>query len=130
MENTLFFASLTAAQQRKFIAFAEAYGRAYEKGQDCTDPRILSLPHHKRVAQNDALALEVRFLEEFAPAVVAESKRPGTSRHDIATVMFECYPDLARVMYQGRMDVLCDIGLRLMVFHQRVRSFQIGRAHV
>lgn len=124
MENTLFFASLTAAQQRKFMAFAEAYGRAYEKGQDCTDPRILSLPHHKRVAQNDALALEVRFLEEFAPAVVAESKRPGTSRHDIATVMFECYPDLARVMYQGRMDVLCDIGLRLMVFHQRVRSFQ------
>jgi len=37
MENTLFFASLTAAQQRKFMAFADAYGRAYEKGQDGGD---------------------------------------------------------------------------------------------
>ncbi|WP_126447991.1 hypothetical protein [Sulfuricystis multivorans] len=124
MENTLFFTSLTAVQQRKFMAYAEAYSRAYEKSLGCTDPHILSLPHHKRVALNNALALEVRFLEEFAPAVVAASKLPGTSRHDIATVMFECYPDLAYVMYQGRMDVLCDIGLRLMVYHQRIRYFQ------
>lgn len=106
------------------MAFAEAYGSAYAKGQGCPDQRILALPHHKRIAQNDAIALEVRFLEEFAPAVVAEAKRPGATRHDIAMVMFDCYPDLARVMFKGRMDVLCDIGLRLMVFFNRVRTFQ------
>jgi hypothetical protein len=128
MENTRYFAALSAAQQRKFMVFAEAYGRAYEKGQGCNDPRILSLPHHKRIAQFDAIALEARFLQEFAPAVVAEALRPGATRHDIATVMFERYPDLAKVMFKGRMDVLCDIGLRLMVFQKRVRTFQTTNA--
>jgi hypothetical protein len=124
LENTLFFATLNAAQQRKFMAFAEAYGNAYKKGQGCTDPRILSLPHHKRIVQNEALAIEARFLEEFAPAVIAESKRPGTTRRAIATLMFERYPDLVRTMYKGRMEILYDIALRMMVFHQRVRFFQ------
>ena len=66
MKNTRFFLSLTAAQQRKFMAFASAYGDAYARGNDNRDERLLSLPHHKRIAINDAIALEARFLEEFA----------------------------------------------------------------
>ncbi len=124
MEQTRLLSALSPSQQRKFMAFAEAYGRAYMKGQGCTDAHLLALPHHKRIALFDAVALEARFLEEFAPAVVAEAKREGATRHDIATTMLECYPNLAASMFQGRFDVLCDIGLRLMVFYNRIRKFQ------
>ncbi len=124
MKNTRFFLSLTAAQQRKFMAFASAYGDAYARGNDNRDERLLSLPHHKRIAINDAIALEARFLEEFAPAVIAEAKRPGASRRDIALAMVDHYPDLTQAMYQDRTDILCDVGLRLMVHFGRVRTFQ------
>ena len=115
---------MTPDQQRKFMDFAAAYGNAYTRGNDTRDERLLSLPHHKRIAMNDAVALEARFLEEFAPAVIAEAKRPGSSRYDIADAMVVHYPDLTSTMYQGRTDILCDVALRLMVHFGRIRTFQ------
>ena len=81
MKNSRFFFSMTPDQQRKFMDFAAAYGNAYTRGNDTRDERLLSLPHHKRIAMNDAVALEARFLEEFAPAVIAEAKRFVLSFH-------------------------------------------------
>ncbi len=124
MKNSRFFFSMTPDQQRKFMDFAAAYGNAYTRGNDTRDERLLSLPHHKRIAMNDAVALEARFLEEFAPAVIAEAKRPGSSRYDIADAMVVHYPDLTNTMYQGRTDILCDVALRLMVHFGRIRTFQ------
>jgi len=124
MKNSRFFFSMTPDQQRKFMEFAAAYGNAYARGNDTRDERLLSLPHHKRIAMNDAVALEARFLEEFAPAVIAEAKRPGSSRYDIADAMVVHYPDLTSTMYQGRTDILCDVALRLMVHFGRIRTFQ------
>ncbi len=124
MKNSLFFLTLTADQQRKFMDFATAYANAYAGVNNHQDERLMSLPHHKRIAMNDAVALEARFLEAFAPLVIAEAKRPGSTRHDIARAMESLYPDLTNAMYQGRTDVLCDIALRLMVHFGRVRTFQ------
>ncbi len=106
------------------MSMVEAYGTAYLAGQAVADERLLALPHQRRVALNNAIALEARFLEEFAPEVVAEAKREDSTRHSIASCLAECYPLLAREIYRGRFDVLCDIGLRLMGHYGRIRSFQ------
>ena len=124
MKNSLFFSSITPAQQQKYLQFASAYGSAYEKGHGCTDARLLSLPHYRRMALHDGIALEAQFLEEFAPNAVAEAKRPGSTRYDIAQTMVQDYPLLAEAMYLNRFDVLCDIALRLMGYYGRIRSFQ------
>lgn len=128
MDYTAFLSRMTPTEQRRFTTLAGAYGTAYDKGRNCTDPRILGLPHHKRITQNNALALEAEFMGTYAPAVMAESMRSGATRQDIARVMLEQYPDLAHGIFRGRMDVLCDIGLRLMVFNKRVRFFQTTNA--
>ena len=119
---------LPPARRRLLTSMVEAYGTAYFAGQKISDKGLLSLPHHRRVALNDAIALEARFLEEFAPEVVAEAKREDSTRHSIASCMAERYPFLAREIYQGHFDVLCDIGLRLMGYYGRIRSFQTTNA--
>lgn len=124
MKNCRFFLTLTPSQQRKFMEFGAAYGDAYTRDNDNLDDRLLSLPHHKRIAINNAISLEARFLEEFAPKAIAEAKRPGATRRDIALTIMDQYPELTEAMYQNRADILCDVGLRLMVHFGRVRTFQ------
>ena len=110
-------------QQTRFYNRLRAYGKAYEQNLS-QDERLLALPHHRRIALGGAVGLEVAFLEEFAPDVVAEAKREHSTRQDIAETMLRAYPHLAAEVYKGRFDVLCDVGLRLMNHFGRIRHFQ------
>lgn len=108
----------------RYLEFLRAYGDAYGKGTECSDERLLSLPHHKRIALNDALALETRFLEAFCPAVIAEAQQPDSSRHSIAETMLQESPFIAQHVYKGRFDLLCDVALRTMIHCGRIHTFQ------
>lgn len=126
MNHDRLFSTFSPAQQTLFIKYAEAYGGAYTEGNKNPDPRLSALPHHKRIALHDAVALEARFVETFAPAVIEEAKRPGSTRHDIANTMLREYPLLAESVYQGKFDVLCDISLRLVNYPPLPLTRQVG----
>jgi len=124
MIDSAFLASLNPAQQQKYRKFMTGHAAACVKNQQCADERLLALPHHRRIALHDLMAHEAELLEAVAPEVIAEAKRAGSTRHDIATTLRESYPLLARTVYLDRFDVLCDIALRLMVHYGRIRTFQ------
>lgn len=124
MSAELFLPFLSPDRQKHFLALAGAYGKSYMEGQKVSDPRVLSLPHHKRIMLNESIEKEAAFLAEFAPEVIETAKMPFTTRHDIANAMLTFQPDMAATIYKGRFDVLCDIGLRLMVLFKRIRMFQ------
>ena len=112
----------------RFLSKVHAYGEAYARSSELSESRLLALPHHRRIRINDAIALEAAFLEEFAPLAVAETRRPGSTRRDFALVMQDQYPSLVDTLYQSRFEVLCDVGLRLMIHYGRVRPFQTTNA--
>ncbi len=124
MIDSAFFAALSLAQRRKCYNFLRSRAAANDAILASDDDRLKTLPHYQRIALHDMLKHEAVFLEEFAPKVIAQVKSPGSTRHDIATTLQDCYPLLAKSIYLDRYDVLCDLALRLMVHYGRVRSFQ------
>lgn len=124
MQNSNFIATLSPADQAKFHRYIAAHAAACEKAEACRDERLFALPHHRRIALFDLLTREAEFLEAFAPEAIVEAKRSGSTRHDIATTIRDCYPLLAQGVYMGRFDVLCDLALRMMVHYGRVHTFQ------
>lgn len=122
--DSAFFASLSLAQRRKCYNFMRSRAAANEAILASDDERLKTLPHHQRIALHDMLEHEASFLEAFAPEVIAQVKSPGSTRHDIAATLQECYPLLAMSIYLDRYDVLCDLALRLMVHYGRIRTFQ------
>lgn len=124
MIDSAFFAALSLAQRRKCYNFLRSRATANDAILASDDDRLKTLPHYQRIALHDMLKHEAVFLEEFAPKVIAQVKSIGSTRHDIATTLQDCYPLLAKSIYLDRYDVLCDLALRLMVHYGRVRSFQ------
>ncbi len=124
MIDSAFFAALSLAQRRKCYNFLRSRAAANDAILASDDDRLKTLPHYQRIALHDMLKHEAVFLEEFAPKVIAQVKPPGSTRHDIAATLQDCYPLLTKSIYLDRYDVLCDLALRLMVHYGRVRSFQ------
>ena len=124
MIDSAFFAALSLAQRRKCYNFLRSRAAANDAILASDDDRLKTLPHYQRIALHDMLKHEAVFLEEFAPKVIAQVKSPGSTRHDIAATLQDCYPLLTKSIYLDRYDVLCDLALRLMVHYGRVRSFQ------
>jgi len=124
MIDSAFFAALSLAQRRKCYNFLRSRAAANDAILASDDDRLKTLPHYQRIALHDMLKHEAVFLEEFAPKVIAQVKTPGSTRHDIAATLQDCYPLLTKSIYLDRYDVLCDLALRLMVHYGRVRSFQ------
>ena len=124
MIDSAFFAALSLAQRRKCYNFLRSRADANDAILASDDDRLKTLPHYQRIALHDMLKHEAVFLEEFAPKVIAQVKSPGSTRHDIAATLQDCYPLLTKSIYLDRYDVLCDLALRLMVHYGRVRSFQ------
>ena len=124
MIDSAFFAAMSLAQRRKCYNFLRSRAAANDAILASDDDRLKTLPHYQRIALHDMLKHEAVFLEEFAPKVIAQVKSPGSTRHDIAATLQDCYPLLTKSIYLDRYDVLCDLALRLMVHYGRVRSFQ------
>lgn len=124
MIDSAFFTALSLAQRRKCYNFLRSRAAANDAILASDDDRLKTLPHYQRIALHDMLKHEAVFLEEFAPKVIAQVKTSGSTRHDIAATLRDCYPLLTKSIYLDRYDVLCDLALRLMVHYGRVRSFQ------
>ncbi len=95
MIDSAFFAALSLAQRRKCYNFLRSRAAANDAILASDDDRLKTLPHYQRIALHDMLKHEAVFLEEFAPKVIAQVKTPGSTRHDIAATLQDCYPLLA-----------------------------------
>ena len=115
---------LVPVDRRRFEVMIEAYARAHERILAINDPRLFSLPHHRRMQLDNTLAEEARFLETFAPKVTEMARDPYATRHDIMMAMTVGYPELAAGLFADSQEVLLALALRLQVHYGRVRPFQ------
>lgn len=118
MKESVFFGS--PSDLAFFSKQSEVVQRAMAH-PDRTQPKLLALPHPKRIGLFGMIAAEWAILERIAPEVAKEVLSPDSNRYDIA---HRLATGPAREFFGDNREALMEIALRAMVHKNRVRLLQ------
>jgi hypothetical protein len=105
-------------------ALLTRYVTSYQRCAEITDPRLLALPHPKRVLIGEVGQHEMAFLEAVAPDYIQQIKAGNLSLDMGIGMLVHDYPDLVRGLFQNSREILDALVLRTLLYHHQVSIFQ------